>query len=325
MTKSQILKTLLLCAVSLAYGKKSYGLSGTQLHGDDVAGHALSSMVLVNAEGYGSRTCGGLLISKTHVLTALHCVNAIARADQVRIFFPKKNAAISTGTGFFAKEYRQAQVVHEPPSTKFLGGTSMPLTYNDYNVGAPVVDVAIIELAQPAPAEFPVFSIKNLATDQDVRSGMLSTFGWDSQKYSFNGSTHKGLYRREDRQARVADSDLLKQFFQSDLKKYCLKTEAVSRAACDSSTLMSALYGLKASSYKILVSTPENICQGDSGSPLFVRTKEGAYKLLGVTSSGFALNGRIVSRKLVGEVECSPHSFFQTILPMEKWIRSIVR
>jgi secreted trypsin-like serine protease len=325
-TKSQILKSLILCMGLVSFGRSGHALTGAQLRADYVAGNPIQSMVIVNAEGFGSKMCGGLLISRTHVLTALHCVNSIERADQVRIFFPKKDSAASTSTGFFAgKNNRVARAIHEPSGATLLPGTNIPFGYNDYNAGSPVFDAAIVELAEPAPTEVPIFSMQKLATDEDLHMGQLAAFGWDSREFTFNGDVYKDLIRKEDRQVRVADADLFRQFFSSEIKKYCLKNETSPKGTCENSSLMRRLYGNSVSSYKILVSTPNNICQGDSGSPLFVRTKNGEYKLVGVTSSGFALNGRIVGNRLIGEVDCSPHSFYQTMTPVKNWIQSIAK
>lgn len=334
MKTSGLIKILALCVGLVSCGPESNNAVPLSADADGFAGGTLSanysksnpaqSVVLISRRDDESASfCGGLLIARNKILTARHCAVSESNARYLTVFFPKGEKATSTSTSFFAST-KSAEVrrVVFPDGKKILPNVNVNQDAKDWNTAVFIFDAAVLELATNAPDFVPVFDSKNMATDEDLRGGRLSAFGWDSDVIEFNGSNnYSEIVRRENKSLRISDKSLLDRFFAGqDLKTYCQgRTDKCSFEQ----SAMPMLYGRSAQSIKLLTTSPHPNCQGDSGSPLFVITKEGKYKLLGVTSSGLGINGKLVDRSLTGIMVCSAHTFYQTVLPLKAWLQQV--
>ena|GEM_PF-6080660 len=302
------------------------GLVGAGLKSDYSQGNPINSVVLISrksATGYGF--CGGLLIGRNKVLTARHCLDASENGTGMKVTFPNKDKKATTGSSFFSSQ-KTAQVsgVQKPLAQQILPGTNVH-DERDWNVGPAIFDIAVLVLSEAAPAEVPVFNIANLATAEDLRTGTLAAFGWYSVIIESDGSEFSELVRKESREMKLGRPDLLEKFFAQDrLKEYCKPIN--SAGDCDKSkTITKSIYGTSIESYKILTSSITSVCQGDSGSPLFVRTTSGQYKLLGVTSSGLGIDNKVVDKVITAEVDCSAHTWYQNVPALKNWLTSVAR
>lgn len=304
-------------------------LVGAGLKSDYAKGNPISSVVLLSRQGAaGFGFCGGLLIARNKVLTARHCVDGNENGSGLNIIFPSKDKKATTGTGFFAfQKSSRVTKVHLPVAEQILPGTNVH-NVRDRNSGTFLFDLAVLDLVESAPEGTPVFNLANaanFATAEDMRTGTLSAFGWHSVIIESNGAENSELVRKESRSMKLARPDLLEKFFaQDDFEEYCKPINAA--GVCDrSDTLTKSFYGISMNVFKILTSSTTAVCQGDSGSPLFVLTRTGQYKLLGVTSSGLAINGNVVDKVITAQVDCSAHTFYQNVPTLKNWIGAVTR
>lgn len=277
------------------------------------------SMVFIGEDrGVGVSLCGGLVIGSRVVITAKHCAK-VAGSD-LWISLADGNTPIENKESVFSKNVKRIKVVSRSLPSSFVSSDQKVVSF-DHSLpesGNPLLDIAILLLAEPVPSSFPIFDISNRATDQDVRDGQLVAFGYSTRDVGVTGifkGYHINLVRAVNKNAKSEDMGLIKELQRLAQMQTCVGDDQT--VDCRLGTRVKR-YGHSVDDLKFFVNAGNGICEGDSGSPMFVLTKEKQYKFLGVTSEAFAPKGWLK----VGDARCATHGTYQMINPVREWVET---
>lgn len=280
------------------------------------------SMVFLGEDkGNGISLCGGLVVGRKSILTARHC--AMTAETEILVSFPKGNEPIENKATKFSQNTKRIKVLDRVyPDKVFLEDKTYPVSEKGFNGHFFGFDAAILHLEEEVPTEVPVFNISEIATDADVKSGKLIAFGYDTHAAVEVGIT-KGyninLLRAVDRKVSIKDFARTERLKGIADRAVCLLDNE--RTIDCSKGVLKRAYGTSVNDVKLTVALENGICEGDSGSPLFVLTKNKEYKLIGVVSEAFAIKGWIEVRS----TRCGRLGSFQNVNPVRLWLAEAIK
>jgi V8-like Glu-specific endopeptidase len=279
-----------------------------------------STVFLGEDKGNGISLCGGLVVGRRSILTARHC--AKTAETEILVSFPKGNEPIENKASKFSRNTKRIKVLDRVYPDSVSLDDKKTYVLSERNSGDSFgLDVAVLHLEDDIPAGVPVFDISKVATDEDVKAGRLMTFGYDTRASLEVGIT-KGysinLLRAVDKKVSIKEFGgipLLKMIADRAL---CFDDARTIR--CSNGVLKRA-YGTSVNDIKLTVALENGICEGDSGSPMFVLTKNKEYKLIGVISEAFATKGWIEVRS----IRCARLGAYQNINPLRLWLSEEIK
>lgn len=280
------------------------------------------SMVFLGEDkGNGISLCGGLVVGRKSILTARHC--AMTAETEILVSFPKGNEPIENKASKFSRNTKRIKVLDRIyPDKVFLEDKKTYPVLEKGSSGRFGFDAAILLLEEEVPTEVPVFDISEIATDEDVKAGKLIAFGYDTQAALEVGIT-KGyninLLRAVDKTVSIKDFTAIKRLEMVSDRAICLLDN--DRTIDCSKGILKRAYGTSVNDVKLTVAMENGICEGDSGSPMFVLTKNKEYKLVGVVSEAFAIKGWIEVRS----TRCARLGSFQNINPLRLWLAEAIK
>jgi hypothetical protein len=279
------------------------------------------SMVFLGEDkGPGISLCGGLVVGRRSILTARHCAKT---ADtEILVSFPKGNEPIENKASVFSRSTKRIKVLDRVyPSKISFDGTKI-FEYSERGVGRGFrLDVAILHLEEDVPVSVPVFDLTKIATGEDLKTGKLVAYGYDTEA-SLEVGIMKGyninLLRAVDRKVTPKSLADIKELKELALIDVCLGDD---RTVDCRNGLSKKVYGTSLEDLKLTVALDGGMCEGDSGSPLFVLTANQEYKLVGVTSEAFAAKAWIKVRS----TSCAHLGAYQNINPLRLWLNEVIK
>ena len=214
-------------------------------------------------DGFERQFCGGSLVSPTAVVTAAHC----AFDSDVQAFLQPADFSAITGRTVLSSSAGAETRVSDVIYFADLEGTPVPQSVGTAPVGprlydedSSVWDVAVLELATPAPAPARPIAIAD-ASERDL---------WDAgdTAYATGWGDTTGLGT-----------------FPDDLRE--VEMEVIADSDCGDGNSYGTIF---VPAVMVCAGVPtiggKDTCQGDSGGPLVVPAGDGSFRLIGDTSFG---------------------------------------
>lgn len=306
---------------SLVTNQNQDGLIGQDIAPDySDKNNPVHSMVFLGEDkGSGISLCGGLVVGRRSILTARHC--AKNANTEILVSFPTGKLPIENKKSFMSDKTKRIKVLERIyPDKISFGGNKFYEAFEPTFASFFRYDVAVVHLEEDIPANVPVFDFSKMATDEDLRTGQLTAFGYDTQAAlevgilkGYNINLMRAVDKKSVVKSLAGDKEL-----QVFLRDVCLGDEQT--VDCRNG-VQKKLFGTSVNDIKLTVAFENGMCEGDSGSPLFVLTALKEYKLVGVTSQAFGPRGWIQVRS----TKCAKLGAFQNINPLRLWLSEVIK